>query len=84
MPIRLACPSQVHHINPQGEDSGVVYSEMQGRENTSGDLMALQYVNDVSYPELRSLILLSGNFMLLERNVYLTLLRALTEVKLAD
>lgn len=34
--------TEVHHINPQGEDSGVVYSEMQGRENTSGDLMALQ------------------------------------------
>ncbi|KAI0304973.1 Metalloenzyme, LuxS/M16 peptidase-like protein [Russula brevipes] len=34
--------TEVHHIDPQGEDSGVVYSEMQGRENTSGDLMALQ------------------------------------------
>lgn len=36
----------MHHIDLQGEDSGVVYSEMQGRENTSGDLMALQYVTD--------------------------------------
>jgi Zn-dependent M16 (insulinase) family peptidase len=36
----------VHHIDPQGSDSGVVYSEMQGRENTSGDLMSLQYVAD--------------------------------------
>ena len=36
----------MHHIDPQGEDSGVVYSEMQGRENTSGDLMSLQYVTD--------------------------------------
>ncbi|KAH9982380.1 Metalloenzyme, LuxS/M16 peptidase-like protein [Lactifluus volemus] len=34
--------TEVHHINPQGENSGVVYSEMQGRENTSGDLMSLQ------------------------------------------
>ncbi|KAI0307721.1 Metalloenzyme, LuxS/M16 peptidase-like protein [Multifurca ochricompacta] len=34
--------TEVHHIDPQGEDSGVVYSEMQGRENTSGDLMSLQ------------------------------------------
>ncbi|PFH54559.1 hypothetical protein AMATHDRAFT_123 [Amanita thiersii Skay4041] len=34
--------TEVHHINGQGHDSGVVYSEMQGRENTSGDLMALQ------------------------------------------
>jgi len=36
---------QVHHIDPKGQDSGVVYSEMQGRENTSGDLMALRFVN---------------------------------------
>lgn len=35
--------TEVHHIDPQGEDSGVVYSEMQGRENTPGDLMALKF-----------------------------------------
>lgn len=35
---------KVHHIDPKGQDSGVVYSEMQGRENTSGDLMALRFV----------------------------------------
>ncbi|KAH9837131.1 Metalloenzyme, LuxS/M16 peptidase-like protein [Rhodofomes roseus] len=34
--------TEVHHIDGKGEDSGVVYSEMQGRENTSQDLMALQ------------------------------------------
>ncbi|KAI0788552.1 Metalloenzyme, LuxS/M16 peptidase-like protein [Abortiporus biennis] len=34
--------TEVHHVNGSGEDSGVVYSEMQGRENTSGDLMALR------------------------------------------
>ncbi|KAJ8494623.1 hypothetical protein ONZ51_g2236 [Trametes cubensis] len=34
--------TEVHHIDGQGQDSGVVYSEMQGRENTSGDLMALR------------------------------------------
>lgn len=33
----------MHHINGKGENSGVVYSEMQGRENTSGDLLALRY-----------------------------------------
>ncbi|KAG6845767.1 hypothetical protein H0H87_003821 [Tephrocybe sp. NHM501043] len=33
--------TEVHHIDGKGQDSGVVYSEMQGRENTSGDLMAL-------------------------------------------
>ena len=36
---------QVHHINGSGHDSGVVYSEMQGRENTSGDLMGLECVS---------------------------------------
>src|SRR6266702_129994 len=41
---RLPPVIKVHTIDPQGEDSGVVYSEMQGRENTSGDLMSLQYV----------------------------------------
>lgn len=38
----LADILQVHHVNGQGQDSGVVYSEMQGRENTSADLMALR------------------------------------------
>jgi len=33
--------TEVHHIDPEGRDSGVVYSEMQGRENSSGDLMNL-------------------------------------------
>jgi len=46
--------------------------------------MALQYVNDLSCSELRGLILLSGYFIRSERNVYLTLRRALTEVKLVD
>ncbi|KAL6304310.1 Metalloenzyme, LuxS/M16 peptidase-like protein [Sparassis latifolia] len=34
--------TEVHHIDGKGQDSGVVYSEMQGRENTAGDLMALR------------------------------------------
>ncbi|KIO08194.1 hypothetical protein M404DRAFT_134459 [Pisolithus tinctorius Marx 270] len=33
--------AKVYHINGKGEDAGVVYSEMQGRQNTSTDLMAL-------------------------------------------
>ncbi|KAI6047558.1 Metalloenzyme, LuxS/M16 peptidase-like protein [Pisolithus marmoratus] len=33
--------TEVYHINGNGEDAGVVYSEMQGRQNTSADLMAL-------------------------------------------
>ncbi|KAH7931086.1 hypothetical protein BV22DRAFT_1027850 [Leucogyrophana mollusca] len=39
---KAAFVTEVHHINPKGENSGVVYSEMQGRQNTSGDLMALR------------------------------------------
>ncbi|CAH7682774.1 Metalloenzyme, LuxS/M16 peptidase-like protein [Phakopsora pachyrhizi] len=33
--------TEVYHINGKGEDAGVVYSEMQGRQNSSSDLMAL-------------------------------------------
>ncbi|KAG8906618.1 hypothetical protein FRB99_006488 [Tulasnella sp. 403] len=34
--------TEVHHINGKAEDAGVVYAEMQGREQTSGDLMAVK------------------------------------------
>ncbi|WFD03327.1 hypothetical protein MOBT1_002016 [Malassezia obtusa] len=34
--------TEVYHVNGKGEDAGVVYSEMQGRENTSADLMELK------------------------------------------
>lgn len=30
--------TEVHHINENGENKGVVYCEMQGRENTDSDL----------------------------------------------
>ncbi|KAK1232703.1 hypothetical protein PQX77_004179 [Marasmius sp. AFHP31] len=43
--------TEVHHIDPKGSDSGVVYSEMQGRENTSGDLMALKMQRLLDPPE---------------------------------
>jgi Zn-dependent M16 (insulinase) family peptidase len=33
---------QVHHIDGKGQDSGVVYSEMQGRQNTAADLLTLR------------------------------------------
>ncbi|KAK0569478.1 hypothetical protein OC861_000851 [Tilletia horrida] len=33
--------TEVYHIAPNGTDSGVVYSEMQGRENSAGDLIEL-------------------------------------------
>lgn len=31
----------MHHVTAEGRDSGVVYSEMQGRENTPSDIAAL-------------------------------------------
>ena len=34
--------TEVYHVNGKGEDAGVVYSEMQGRENSAGDLMELK------------------------------------------
>lgn len=34
--------TEVHHINGEGEDAGVVYSEMQARENQSWDVMSLE------------------------------------------
>ena len=30
--------TEVHHINKKGEDAGVVYCEMQARENTCEDI----------------------------------------------
>lgn len=39
--------TEVHHINGLGENAGVVYAEMQARENQSGDLMALKFVSSL-------------------------------------
>ncbi|KAF1945434.1 zinc metalloprotease-like protein [Clathrospora elynae] len=44
------CYTEVHHVDGKGEDAGVVYSEMQGRENLQGDLMDLQ-MRRLLYPE---------------------------------
>ena len=46
--------TEVHHINGEGEDAGVVYCEMQARENTSEDmthyqLCQLMYPGDCGY-----------------------------------
>ena len=35
--------TEVHHINPEGENAGVVYCEMKARENTSMSI-AVRYV----------------------------------------
>jgi len=41
--------TEVHHINGEGEDSGVVYCEMQGRESTGEEKMHRSMLNAV-YP----------------------------------
>lgn len=36
------CVTEVYHITGEGKDAGVVYSEMQGRQNQSSDLIDLE------------------------------------------
>lgn len=36
--------TEIYHLNGEGQDSGVVFSEMQGRENGAMDRMALRFV----------------------------------------
>ncbi|RYO93817.1 hypothetical protein DL766_005097 [Monosporascus sp. MC13-8B] len=45
-----ACLTEVHHINGEGNDAGVVYSEMQGVEHTSTELMDIK-ARRLLYPE---------------------------------
>ncbi|KAL9104088.1 MAG: hypothetical protein Q9163_000940 [Psora crenata] len=44
------CYTEVHHISPDGNDAGVVYSEMQGVQNDQGELMDLR-CKRLMYPE---------------------------------
>ncbi|KAF2804284.1 putative zinc metalloprotease [Mytilinidion resinicola] len=44
------CYTEVHHIDGEGQDAGVVYSEMQGVQNNQGELMDLQ-ARRLLYPE---------------------------------
>ena len=44
------CYTEVHHIDASGHDAGVVYSEMQGVQNTQGELMDLRSKR-LMYPE---------------------------------
>jgi Zn-dependent M16 (insulinase) family peptidase len=44
------CTTEVHHINGEGEDAGVVYSEMQGVQNTQESLMN-EAANKMLYQE---------------------------------
>ncbi|EDO00209.1 hypothetical protein SS1G_03069 [Sclerotinia sclerotiorum 1980 UF-70] len=44
------CYTEVHHIDGEGNDAGVVYSEMQGVQNTGSDIMDLR-ARQLLYPE---------------------------------
>ena len=44
------CYTEVHHIDSEGNDAGVVYSEMQGVQNNQGELMELRNKR-LMYPE---------------------------------
>lgn len=44
------CYTEVHHIDGEGQDAGVVYSEMQGVQNQQGELMELR-AKRLLYPE---------------------------------
>jgi len=46
----VACYTEVHHIDGDGKDAGVVYSEMQGVQNTQRELMDLR-AKRLMYPE---------------------------------
>ncbi|KAF8592090.1 hypothetical protein K439DRAFT_1401667 [Ramaria rubella] len=67
--------TEVYHINPKGEDAGVVYSEMQGRENTPGDLMALR---------MSQLVNPSGSAYRSETGGLMEALRSLTVQQIRD
>ncbi|XP_050536248.1 uncharacterized protein C05D11.1-like [Daktulosphaira vitifoliae] len=41
--------TEVHHVTSEGKDAGVVYSEMQGRENNSGDIVYYSLLKKI-YP----------------------------------
>ena len=45
-----ACYTEVHHINGEGHDAGVVYSEMQALQNSAQELMSLR-ARRLVYPE---------------------------------
>ncbi|KAL1588263.1 hypothetical protein WHR41_02773 [Cladosporium halotolerans] len=44
------CYTEVHHVDGEGQDAGVVYSEMQGVQNQQGELMELR-AKRLMYPE---------------------------------
>ncbi|CAO1622067.1 unnamed protein product [Parajaminaea phylloscopi] len=67
--------TEVYHINGKGQDAGVVFSEMQGRENSSGDLLELRTQRSL-YPE--------GNAYRSETGGLMEKLRVLTAQEIRD
>ena len=45
-----SCYTEVHHVDGEGNDAGVVYSEMQARENNA-DLLMFSKAKQLLYPE---------------------------------
>ena len=56
------CYTEVHHIDGTGQDAGVVYSEMQGVQNTQEELMELR-ARRLLYPEGNGLRYETGGMM---------------------
>lgn len=69
------CYTEVHHIDGTGNDAGVVYSEMQGVQNTQEDLMELR-AKRLMYPE--------GNGFRYETGGMMEQLRVLTADRIRD
>lgn len=64
-----ACYTEVHHVDGTGHDAGVVYSEMQGVQNASEEIMDL---------EMRRLMFPKGNGFRYETGGMMEQLRVLT------
>ncbi|KAK1067973.1 hypothetical protein LTR33_011254, partial [Friedmanniomyces endolithicus] len=69
------CYTEVHHIDGTGNDAGVVYSEMQGTQNSGPELMDLEMRRAI-YPE--------GNGFRYETGGMMEQLRSLTADRIRD
>lgn len=69
------CVTEVHHIDGEGNDAGVVYSEMQGVQNTADELIDLR-AKRIVYPK--------GNGFRYETGGMLEQLRELTADRIRD
>lgn len=69
------CYTEVHHVDGSGNDAGVVYSEMQGVQNTQSELMELQARRHL-YPE--------GNGFRYETGGMMEQLRVLTAERIRE